>query len=106
MSNRFKDIDIRNQTYYFFYDVINKYWSKQNQDRWNVIQKYFYLLHWICDDQTIKNLKYAKINIGNSLYLISSKVNGYFKGINKNKYLKLIPTNENKKRKNTWRTVE
>ena len=42
---------------------------------------------------TIKNLKYVKINSVNPLYLIFSKVNGYFnKEINKIKYLTLIPT--------------
>ena len=45
---------------------------------------------------TIKDSKYVKINSVNPLYLIFSKVNGYFKEINKNKSLKLDPTNESK----------
>ena len=45
---------------------------------------------------TIKDSKYMKINSVNPLYLIFSKVNGYFEEINKNKYLTLVPTNENK----------
>ena len=44
----------------------------------------------------IKDLKYVKINSVNSLYLIFSKVNGYFEETNKNKYLTLVPTNESK----------
>ena len=46
---------------------------------------------------TIRDSKYVKINSVNSLYLIFSKVNGYFQEVNKNKYLTLVPTNENKK---------
>ena len=45
---------------------------------------------------TIKDSKYVKINSVNSLYLIFSKINGYFKEINKNKYMRLVPTNESK----------
>ena len=44
----------------------------------------------------IKNSKYVKINGVNPLYLIFSKVNGYFEEINKNKYLTLVPNNESK----------
>ena len=46
---------------------------------------------------TIRDSKYVKINSVNSLYLIFSKVNGYFQEVNKNKYLTLVPTNESKK---------
>ena len=46
-----------------------------------------------------KGLKYLKINTVNPLYLIFSKVNGYFEEINGIKYLMLIPTNERKKKK-------
>ena len=56
--------------------------------------KHSYLLYWIFNDQ--KHSKYVKINNVNSLYLIFSKVNGYFEEINKNKYLTLVPTNESK----------
>ena len=45
-----------------------------------------------------KDLKYLKINTVNPLYLIFSKVNGYFEEINGIKYLMLIPTNERKKK--------
>ena len=40
--------------------------------------------------------KYVKINSVNPLYLILSKVNGYFEEINKNMYLPLVLTNESK----------
>ena len=45
---------------------------------------------------TIKDLKYVKTTIVNTLYLIFSKVNGYFEEINKSKNLMLVPTNKNK----------
>ena len=45
-----------------------------------------------------KDLKYLKINTVNPLYLIFSKVNGYFEEINGIKYLMLIPTNERKEK--------
>ena len=55
---------------------------------------------------TIKDSKYLKINGVNPLHFISKKVNGYFEGINGNKYLTLVPTNENKEIiKKIWSTV-
>ena len=49
---------------------------------------------------TIKDSKSVKINSGNPLYLIYSKVNGYFEEINKSKHLTLVPSNRaNKKLK-------
>ena len=45
---------------------------------------------------TIKYSKYAKIYSVNSLYIIFSKVNGYFEEVNGSKYLTLVPTNESK----------
>ena len=47
---------------------------------------------------TIKDLNYVKSNSVNPLYLVFGKVNGYFKGINKSKYLTLVPTNESKEK--------
>ena len=48
---------------------------------------------------TIKDSKYIKINSVNPLYHIFSKINGYFKEINKSKYLALVPTNDSKEEK-------
>ena len=47
---------------------------------------------------TIKDSKYVRINSVNYLYLISSKMNGYFEEINKHKCLMLVPTNEDKEK--------
>ena len=43
-----------------------------------------------------RDLKYMTINGMNPLDLIIGKVNGYFKEINGNKYLTLVPANETK----------
>ena len=45
---------------------------------------------------TIKGLGQVKINSVEPLYFIIDKINGYTKEINENKYLALIPNNENK----------
>ena len=44
---------------------------------------------------TFKDLRYVKVNCLNLLYLIVSKIDGYFQEINKSKYLTLVPTNQN-----------
>ena len=41
----------------------------------------------------MKDFNYVKTNSVNLLYLIFSKLNGYFKEINKSKYLALVPIN-------------
>ena len=43
---------------------------------------------------TIRDLKYGIIKSVNPLYLIFSKVNGYFEEVNVNKYLTLVPSYE------------
>ena len=42
--------------------------------------------------------EYVKIYNVNPLYLIFRYVNGYFEGINGNKYLALVPNNESKQK--------
>ena len=54
----------------------------------------FYYIGYV----TVKDLKFVKINSENSLYLIFSKVNGYFEEITKNQYLELVPTNDSKEK--------
>ena len=44
----------------------------------------------------IKSLRYAKINIVKSLYLLIDKINGYIEESNENKYLTLVPNDESK----------
>ena len=94
MSNKNKDIDIKNRTYYFF-DGIN---NIKNFDPNNVKideKSYKNFLIYYIGYVTIKDSKFVKINSVNPLYLIFNKVNEYFEEINGNKYSTLVPTNEN-----------
>ena len=95
MSNKVKDIDIKNRTYYFFIYIINA----KNFDPNNIKiceKSYKNILICYIGYVTIKDSKYVKINKVKTLYLIFNNINGYFKEINGNKYLMLVPTNEGK----------
>ena len=82
MSNKVKVIDIKKQTYYFFSGIINI----ENFDPNNIkIDRMSYknILTYYIGYVTIKDLNYVKITSLSPLYLIVSKVNGYFQEINK-----------------------
>ena len=77
MSNKVKDIDTKNRTYYFFNDIINI----ENFDLNNIKideRSYKNILIYYIGCVTIKKLKYVKIYDVNPLYLIFRNVNGYF----------------------------
>ena len=95
MSNKLKDINIKNHTYNFFDDIINKTNFDANTIK---IDKKLYknILIYYIRYVSIKDSKYLKINSLNHLYLIFSKVNGYFAEINGNTYLTLVPSNKSK----------
>ena len=57
MSNKFKDINIKNHTYYFFNDTINIKNFDPNNIKIDVIEKYSYLLYWICNNQEFEICK-------------------------------------------------
>ena len=95
MSNKFKDIGVKNHTYYFFDDIINIKNFDQNEVKIDE-KPYKNILIYYIGYVTIKDSKYLKIDSVNPLYLIINKVNGYFEEISKNKYLSLVPTNESK----------
>ena len=95
MSNKIKDIHIKNRTYYSFDDIINIKNFDPNDIKIDE-KSYKDILIYYVGYVTIKDSKYVKIDRVNSFYLIFSKVNGYFEEINKNKYLTLVPTNESK----------
>ena len=59
MSNKVKDINIKNHTYYFFDDIINiKVFDPNNiKIDEQVVQKYSYLLHSIYDGQIFEIFK-------------------------------------------------
>ena len=77
MSNKFKDIDIKNRTDYFLNDIINT----ENFDLNNIkiVEKSCKnILNYYIGYNTIKDSKYIKICSTNPLYLIFRNANGYF----------------------------
>ena len=71
MSNKIKDLSIKNHTYYFFDDITNI----KNFDPNNIKideKSYKNILIYNIGYVTIKNSKYVKINSVNPLYLIFS----------------------------------
>ena len=95
MGNKIKDIDIKIRTYFFFDDIINvKSFDPSNVKLDEMSYKnilIYYIGYVMINDQ--KNIK---INSVNPLYLIFNKVNRYLEEINKNKYLTLVTTNDDK----------
>ena len=95
MSNKVIDIDMKNRTYFFFDDIINR--KNFDSNNINIDKKsYKYILIYFIGYTMMKDSKYVKINSVNPLYVIFNKVNGYFEEINGNKFLTLVPTNESK----------
>ena len=95
MSNKIKDINIKNRTYYFFNEII----GIENFDPDNLkIDKKLYKDILIYDIGYVTIKEYVKIYSVNPLYLIFSYVNVYFQKIDGNKYLTLVPTNESKEK--------
>ena len=72
MSNKVKDIDIKNRTYYFFDDIINiKHFDLNNI---KIDEKsYKNILIYYIGYVTIKDFKYTKINCVNFYTLFSTK---------------------------------
>ena len=97
MTNKVKDIDLKKHTYYFFNDIINRKNFDPNDIKLDE-KLYNNILIYNIGYVTIKDLKYLEINSVNPLYLIFSKVNGYFEKNNENNYLILVPTNEKKEK--------
>ena len=84
-----KEIKIKNQTYYFFNGMINIEIFDPNltKNRQKVVQKHWYLLHWI----KIKNISdYENIYSVNPLYLTIGQVDGHIEEKNGSKYLKMV----------------
>ena len=96
MSDKVKDINIKNRTYYFFNDIIDM----RNFDPNNIKideKSYNNILIYYIGYVTIKEC--VKIYSVTPLYLIFRHVNGYFEEIKGNKYLTLVPTKESKEKK-------
>ena len=55
MSNKVKDIDIKNRIYYFYNNINIKNFDPNNiKINEKSYRNYSYLLHWIRDDQRLK----------------------------------------------------
>ena len=90
-----KKINIKNQTYYFFDDIIDiknfdPVLLKIDKKSYEDIDIYY--IGYI----TVKDSDYVKINSVNPLYLIINEVDGYFEEINENRFLILVSTYKNK----------
>ena len=69
MSNKFKDIDIKNHIYYFFDDIINI--KKFDPNKIKIDEKsYKNILNYYTGYVMMKISKYLNINSINLLYLI------------------------------------
>ena len=93
MSNKFKDIDIKNGRLYFFDNMIKV--KRYDPNKIKIDDKPYKNIR-ICyiKHVTFKDLRHIKINSVNPLYLIFNKMNEYFEEISGNKYLTLVTTNE------------
>ena len=84
MSNKVKDINIKNRTYYFFNDIVNiENFDLNNIKTYETLYKsilIYYLLNWICNNQRILKNLYCKSFLS---YFQIRYVNGYFEEINK-----------------------
>ena len=98
MSNKVKDIDIKNRIYSFFNNIINIKDSGPNNIKIDeTLYKKNILIYYI-GYVTIKDSKCGKFYSVNPLYLVFRDVNGYFDKTNKSKCLMLVPTNESKEK--------
>ena len=102
MCNKFKGIDIRNLTYYFFVILSILIKKIKIDENW-----YKDIVVFYNEYATIKDSTYLKVNSKNPLYLFISIGNGYFEEIDENKYLVLVFTKGSKEiMKKISRTVE
>ena len=76
MSNKVKDIDLKNRTYYFCNDMINIKNFDVNNIKMQNYKKYKNILIYYIGFVTIKDSKHVKMYSVNLLYLIFNKVNG------------------------------
>ena len=92
-----KELNIKNQTYYYFDDMIdirNFHSNLLKIDKRPYKDDYIYHIDYL----TIKKFgDYAKINSVNPLYLIIYSATGYFKEKNGKKYLIIDSTEEYEK---------
>ena len=79
MSNKIKNIDMKNHIYYFFDNIINIKNFDPNLKLTKVDEiSYKNILIYYIGYVKIKDLKHVKIYSINPLYVIMNKVNGHF----------------------------
>ena len=81
ISNKVKDIDLKNRTFYFSNDIIDIKCFDPNKIKIDK-KSYKNILIYYIGYVTIKDSKYAKIYSVNPLYIIFREMNGYFEEIN------------------------
>ena len=79
MSDKIKNIDMKNHIYYFFDNIINikNFDPNLKLTKVDEISYKNFLIYYI-GYGTIKDLKHVKIYSMNPLYLVMNKVNGHF----------------------------
>ena len=95
MSNKIKDINIKNRTYYLFNDIISIEYFDPNNIKINRTPSRKILIYSI---GYVRIKKYLEISSVNPSYLIFNKINGYFEELKGSKYLTLVLTNESKEK--------
>ena len=78
MSNKLKDIDTQNQTFYFFNDSANVKICQSNNIEIDE-KSYKNIVIYYIEYVTTEGFKYVKLNSVKSLYLILCKLNAYLK---------------------------
>ena len=88
-----KEINIKERTYYFYNDIIDLDSNNLKVDKKTYKDLDIYNIRYV----TIKKIGYGyDVNSVNPLYLCINDASGYIKEINKDKYLVLDDTDENK----------
>ena len=95
ICNIIEDRNIKNCTYYFFDDIIDIKEFDPSNIKFDE-KSYKNILIYYIAYVAVKDWKYVKINSLDPLYLMFNIIDEYFEEINRNKYLTLVPANENK----------
>ena len=79
------------------HDQYQKFWAKLVKNRQKIIQKHWYLQHWIYTINNIDDYEniYSIYSV-NPLYLLVNDASGFIEEKNENRYLIFDATDENK----------
>ena len=91
MGNKFKNIDLKNRTYFFDNMIIIKSLDlNKSKIRRHTKKSYKNILIYYIGYVMVKELRYVKFNSVNPLYLFINKINGYIEERNGNKNLQFL----------------